>query len=108
MGNNYFNFILDQLADFEGLTFKKMFGAISFYIDEVMVGAVIGGRFRLRMPECTEQVCGEIHSARYFKEIMQDDTLFCEVPDDVIAHRGKLKEWVQRSYEIARLDLQNN
>jgi DNA transformation protein len=106
MGNNYFNFILDQLADFEGLTFKKMFGAITFYLDDVMIGAVIGGRFRLRMPGCTQHICGEIHSARYFEEIIQDDTLFCEVPDEIIQNKENLKDWVRQSYEIARQELQ--
>ena len=106
MGNNYFNFILDQLADLEGLTIKKMFGAISFYIDEIMIGAVIGGRLRLRMPECSERICGKIHSARYFMEITQNETLFCEVPDEIIESKEKLKEWVLRSYDIARREKQ--
>lgn len=42
------SFVEDQLAGLGELRTKKMFGALAFYCDEVLFGAVMGDRFTLK------------------------------------------------------------
>lgn len=95
------NFILDQLIDVEGLTVKKDFGAISFHLQDHLIGAIIGGKFRLRLPGCTRSLCGDIHSISIFDRITQNDSFFREVPEEVLENKEELTNWVARAYEAA-------
>lgn len=98
---NYLHFVLDQLAEVENLSFKKAFGGVAFYLDGHMVGAITGGKFRLKaVGNCSEKgdssklttpnIEGEEKIGKYF-----------EVPEAVLLDKNRLKRWVDVAYREA-------
>ncbi len=95
---NYLNFILSQLSELEGFTFRKMFGGIGFYSGEgLMFGAILGGKFRLRAPEAC---AGQHKGTSYVMEELARQ--YCEVPEEVIDNKNILKDWAEKAIFLAR------
>lgn len=100
-GANFLNYILDQLSDFENFRFKKIFGGIDFYRNGYHFGTIRGGKFLLQ----ADPACGQVSSPKpHFGEDSDtfDDTVFYEVPEDIIANKSILKTWTERAYQSAQ------
>ncbi|MCB9304672.1 MAG: TfoX/Sxy family protein [Lewinellaceae bacterium] len=93
---NYLNFILDQLSELDGFTIRKMMGGVGFFHDGIMFGSILGGKFRLRSANCiVEDHCEGERGKYYFHEEMA----FCEVPDEILNDKMKLKGLAEQAYE---------
>ena len=92
---NYLNYILDQLSELENFTFRKMIGGIGFFRDELMFGAIIGGKLRFRAPAA----CAEKHGAVSYL-LNEWAKQSCEVPEGVIENKVVLKSWAERSIAL--------
>ncbi|MCH2080791.1 MAG: TfoX/Sxy family protein [Saprospiraceae bacterium] len=100
-GGNFLNYILDQLSDVENFRFKKIFGGIDFYRNGYHFGTIRGGKFLLQ----ADPECGQVSPPRtHFGEDSDtfDDTIFFEVPEDIIANKSILKSWAERAYQSAK------
>ncbi|MEN0002505.1 MAG: TfoX/Sxy family protein [Bacteroidota bacterium] len=99
---NFLNFLLDQLADIDQLSFKKMLGGIGFYRDGLLFGVISGGKLRLRLvgkkEQCEHTTNGEIEISTHGS----DDTPYCAVPEDVLHDKSTLLEWAQIAYSDAK------
>ncbi|MCO6479310.1 MAG: TfoX/Sxy family protein [Phaeodactylibacter sp.] len=92
---NYLNYILDQLSELENFTFRKMIGGVGFFRDELMFGAIIGGKLRFWAPKA----CAEKHGATsYFLTEWAKQS--CEVPESVAGNKTVLKSWAERSISL--------
>lgn len=92
---NYLNYILDQLSELENFTFRKMVGGIGFFRDELMFGAIIGGKLRFRAPAACAEKNG---AASYAFEDWARES--CEVPEAVVENKTMLKSWAERSIAL--------
>lgn len=95
---NYLNFILDQLADVEGFTFKKVFGGISFFRNGILIGAILGGQFKLVADNCSSTDAPCAVQVSYSTEL---NHRFFTVPDDVLDNKESLRYWVDQAYNSA-------
>ncbi|MCB0548312.1 MAG: TfoX/Sxy family protein [Phaeodactylibacter sp.] len=92
---NYLNYILGQLSELDNFTFRKMIGGIGFFRDELMFGAIIGGKLRFRASAACAEQCGT--TSYLFDEWARQS---CEVPENVIEDKAVLKSWAERSIAL--------
>ena len=98
---NYLHFVLDQLAEVENLSFKKRFGGVAFYLDGLMVGAITGGKFRLKAASTYTGDCDSSKLSVPNIESKEDIGNYFEVPTDVLQDKNRLKRWVDVAYRAA-------
>lgn len=100
-GTNYLHFVLDQLADLENISFKKMYGGIAFFLDGLMFGAITGGKFRLKAAStCSGKPgMGELSVPNIDTE--EEVGKYFEVPGEVLRDKGRLKKWVEKAHREA-------
>lgn len=99
---NYLHFVLDQLADVENLSFKKRFGGVAFYLDGLMVGAITGGKFRLKAASTCTGSCDSNKLSVPNIQGSDDVGKYFEVPTDVLQDKIRLKNWVHVAYRAAQ------
>lgn len=97
-GDNYLIFILDQLSELDDFTIKKMMGGVGFFRDGIIFGAILGGKFRLKSAICLQEDCGEETNEKYY---FHSGMAFCEVPDEVLQDKSKMKEWAEEAFQAA-------
>ena len=105
-GGNFLNYVLDQLSDMDNFTFKKMLGGIGFYRNDLLFGAISGGKFRLKTAhKCEGEQAPSPAANRYsFNQLREE--LFCIVPTEVLRNKTILTQWANMAYEAA-VDAQN-
>ncbi len=87
---NLLNFILDQLSDLEGITFRKTFKGIQFLREEIVFARIQGGKFKLQaQTACTSHPDLEV-------EIQENGqpVFLCEVPEPVLEDKQQLQKWI--------------
>ena len=97
---NFLNFILDQLSEVENFTFKKFFGGIDFYKEGYQFGTIRGGKFLLQI----DPACNYVPPPRpHYGEDMAsfDGSQFFEVPNEILANKSVLSQWVERAFQAA-------
>ena len=91
-GENYLNFILNQLSEIEHITFKKVFGGVGFYREGFLFANISGGRFRLVMPaDCKTAECPETEtntSPSPYSQLDLQGEKFCAVPNEVLQNKS--------------------
>ncbi len=97
-GGNLLNFILDQLSDIEGVTFRKSFGGIQFLRNDVIFGRIQGGKFKLQ----AESTCGSSTNPDVEVEIQQNGQpiYLCEVPEPILEDKSQLQQWIMKILSI--------
>ena len=97
-GENYLNFILNQLSEFENFTFKKMLGGVGFFKEGLMFATITGGKFRLVVSNCAPKDCeDDISNTSYYQLDLQGEK-YCAVPSEVLNNKSLLSEWVEKAY----------
>lgn len=91
-GGNLLNYILDQISDLEGVTFRKSYKGIHFNMDDVTFGRIQGGKFKLQ----ASSSCGSNPDVEVEIQKNGQPLYLCEVPEPVLEDKNRLKEWIQR------------
>ena len=91
-GGNLLNFILDQISDLEGITFRKSFDGIQFISDEVTFGRIQGGKFKLQ----ASNTCGSNPNIEVEIQKNGQPVYLCEVPEPVLEDKSLLQEWITK------------
>jgi len=89
---NYLNYILDQFSDLENITFRKMIGGIGFFYEDLMFGAIIGGKLRFQAPASCADKQG---TASFILDEWARQSR--EVPESVIENKILLKGWAEKA-----------
>lgn len=105
VNQTYLNQVLDQLAEVEDFTHKKMFGGIGFFRDGAMWGAIMGEHdtFRLKV-DAENQAPYEEAGSSPFEMEMRGQTRsmpYWTVPEHVFADKKLLAEWVEIAADAA-------
>jgi DNA transformation protein len=98
--SSFKDFILDKLADMEGVRERRMFGSFGLYCEKVFFGIISKGRLYFKTDEST--------SPYYIKEGMKPfrpsakQTLknYYEVPAEVVEDAESLVEWAKRAVGV--------
>lgn len=106
VNQTYLNYLLGQLSEVEDFTCKKMFGGMGFFSGDGMWGAIIGNNDTLGLKvDETNQARFEKAGMRPFemeKRGKQITLSYWTVPEDVVADRAKLADWVAAAAEVAK------
>ncbi len=91
---NYLNYILDQLSELENITFRKMVGGVGFFYEELMFGAIIGGKLRFQVPAS----CADKQGTSFLLDEWARQSR--EVPESVIENKILLKAWAEKAISL--------
>ena len=94
-GQDFLDFVLDQLADLKAVTTRRMFGAIGLYQAETFFAIIDDGRLYFVTNEATR----EAYTSRGMKPFQYAPGKFIhtyyEVPVDVLEDDRALCEWAR-------------
>ena len=97
----YLAHIVDHMSEFGEFEVKKMFGGVGFFRDKHMFGMIGGGIFRLKVDDFNrEDYLAHGMEPMYSKD-KKSSLPYYEVPEEVIANKALLREWILKAYEAA-------
>lgn len=91
-GGNLLNFILNQLSDLEGITFRKTFDGIQFLSGDVIFGRIRAGKFILQ----ASSTCGANPNIEVEIQKNGREVYLCEVPEPVLEDKNKLQKVIKK------------
>lgn len=95
-GGNLLNFILDQISEIEGITFKKTFQGIHFIRDDVTFGRIQGGKFKLQ----ADSSCGSNPDIEVEIQKNGKPVYLCVVPEKVLEDKTQLQNWINKVLNV--------
>jgi DNA transformation protein len=98
---NFLNYLLDQFADIEALTFRKMFGGIGFFKDNYLFAVLSGGKLRLRAVGDPSN-CAHSEEDIDLQSYGEDQALYCAVPNEILNDKPKLLHWAEIAYTSSK------
>lgn len=96
-------FATDQLVGIGQIRTKKMFGALAFYCDDILFGAVMDSSFTLKAKD--EALQKEFISngmARHKLEGRDIKMPYFDVTPEILEDRDELKIWVAKTLDILK------
>ena len=100
---DYLEFILEQFSEFGEVSYKKMFGGVGFYKQEIMFGGIMGGTLHFKVDDTTRPNYLTAGMSSFFEhEKNKGKAKYYEVPIDVIEDRTNLALWANQAVEVAK------
>jgi DNA transformation protein len=94
------DFVLDQLSDLPGLTYRAMFGGYGLYCGSVFFGIVHKGRLYFKTNETTARRYRERKMEPYRPNAKQILHSYYEVPVEILEDAGELTLWAQQASSL--------
>lgn len=91
------SFVEDQLAGLGELRTKKMFGALAFYCDELLFGAVMEDNFTLKATGTLREEFEKIGMTRHQIKGRDIKMPYFDVTSEVLENRDQLKKLANQS-----------
>jgi DNA transformation protein len=103
VSQGYRDFVLDQLDSIGVITYRKMFGAIGIYCDQIFFAIISSDVLYFKVDDSNrddyERIgMGPFKPYKDKPEVMQ----YYEVPIDVLENRDELKLWAEKAITVAR------
>lgn len=98
--DGFTEFVLDQLSDLHGITWRAMFGGYGLYCGRVFFGIVHKGRLYFRTNATTAPRYREREMKPFRPSAKQTLTTFYEVPVDVLEDAEELIIWAQQASNL--------
>lgn len=95
--DTFLDFVLEQLANLEGLRNKRMFGGYGLYSGEHFFGIVFDGRLYFKTNQDTLPEYLAFNAAVFAPSEKQILKNYREVPVDILEDSEKLRLWAQRA-----------
>jgi DNA transformation protein len=93
------DFILDQLADLRGLSYRALFGGYGLYQGSVFFGIIHKGRLYFKTDERSRRAYVAKGMKPFRPNAQQTLKSYYEVPVEVIEDSDRLVEWAARTLE---------
>ena len=102
VSEEFTNFILDQLALWEEVDIRKMFGGIGLYSRGVMFGVIYEDTVFLKVDDLSREKY-ESHGSGPFIPFQGRPTIksYYEVPSDILLNRQSFVEWADEALVVA-------
>lgn len=104
VSDTYREYVLDQLAEVEGLLPKKMFGGVGLYAgpqSDLFFGLVADDRLYFRVDDATRAHYAD-HEAEPFAPNGQVMKNYLEVPASILDDREAVGQWAVQAVAVAR------
>ena len=101
--SDFLAYVLDQLAELEGVTSRRMFGGSGLYCEEFFFGLIADDVLYLRVDESNraDYVGRNMAQFRPYVDRPQLSMNYFEAPADVLENAGELVTWARRSVAVA-------
>ena len=101
-GAAFVDFVLDQLADIDAMSARRMFGGTGLYAGDVFFGIVFADILYLKVNEATRETY-ERAGMNPFKPYRDRPTTmqYYEVPVQVLEDRDELAKWARGAIAVA-------
>ncbi|ABW65975.1 TfoX/Sxy family protein [Desulfosudis oleivorans] len=101
VSNEFLIFVLDQLAEWGGVTARKMFGGAGLYRDGRMFGLIAGDVVYLKVDDSNREAFVRAGSSAFKPFADKPVSLsYYEVPPDVLEVPEELIDWAARSLAV--------
>lgn len=97
---SYVTFIKDQLEGFGSIETKKMFGALSFYKDGFIFGAIMNDQMTLKVDKEIEQEFVDFGMSPHIMKNMKMS--YYNVSPEIIENKTLLFKWAEKSLQAAK------
>ena len=103
ISNDYLEFIKSQLAVIDGWNIKRMFGGAGIFIDGMMFAMITGdNKFYLKVNDDTKSEFEERGMKAFGHGTNKKGKMpYYECPIDVLEDEERLRQWAERSHQIA-------
>jgi len=98
---DFLTFLLDQLSGIDEVTHKKMFGGVGFFKEGKMFAAIMDGKFSLKVNDTNRADFEERGMNQAIENKKGKGMQYYVVPVEVMEDKTLLKEWAQKSVNIA-------
>jgi len=100
---DYLEFVLEQFENFGEITYKKMFGGVGFYKEDIMFGGLMGGTLHLKVNDETRSEFEAAGMTPFFHhKKSKGNANYYEVPVEIVEDRDALSIWATKAYQIAK------
>ena len=98
---DYLDYILGQLSQFDDVQTKKMFGGVGLFHDGLMFGMIGGDIFRLKVDDSNIADYEARGMEQFSSGSKKKGMPYWEVPAEVVEDPEQLKVWADKSYQAA-------
>jgi DNA transformation protein len=96
-GSQFTNFVMDQLAELEGLICKRMFGGWGFYCSETFFAIISGETLYFKTDEISRADFEKLGMEPFRPSPRQTLKTYYEVPGEILEDRVELLAWARRA-----------
>lgn len=102
VSDEFVDFVIDQLAAWDEVTARRMFGGAGLYCDGVMFGLIADDVAYLKVDDSNRDDFIEAGSSPFRPYPDRTVTLsYYAIPADVLEDRDELAKWARRALSIA-------
>jgi DNA transformation protein and related proteins len=104
ISSDYLAFVLEQLAGLEGVVWRRMFGGVGLYQEELFFGLIADDTLYLRADDSNRADYTARGAApfRPYADRPHVSMSYFEAPADVLDDARTLTEWARRSIAVAQ------
>jgi DNA transformation protein len=103
LSDEYLAFVLDQFADWGGVSVRKMFGGAGLYRDGKMFGLIADDVAFLKVDDSNREDYIQAGSSPFKPYADKPVSMsYYEVPPDVLERPEELMRWAERSLSIQK------
>lgn len=102
VGDEYQNFVLEQLSGLGNIQYRQMFGGVGIYLDGLFFALIENDTLRFKVDDSNREDY-ELAGMRPFSPYKNKNTIlqFYEVPIDILENQQELIIWAQKSVQVA-------
>lgn len=98
----FLQFVQDQLAGVEDITFKRMFGGVGIFQKNLMFAKIGGHTLRFKVDATNQQQYIDKGMKPFYSEKKKKGMPYWEVPSEILENSEALTKWAYQSIEIAK------
>jgi DNA transformation protein len=105
VSDEFVDYVIDQLADWEQVSARKMFGGAGLYCDCFMFGLIADDVAYLKVDDSNLEDFVRAGSSAFNPYPEKDKSVvmsYYEIPADVLEDRHVLSQWAERALTVAR------
>ena len=99
---SFLEYLDDQLSDFQPYTSKKMFGGLGYFKDGKIFGAIMDGKFMLKVDDSNRKDF-EDHGMKPWSPPNRNMKMpYYPVPSEILKNKKALNQWCSKAWEISK------
>lgn len=98
--NSDLDYYLGQLAEVGDLSYKKMFGGVGFYHQDLIFGLLAHGKLYLKVDDSNRDDFLSYQMSNFDPKNTGKGMPYYEVPQEILNNPVQLAKWAMKSYQV--------